>query len=179
MSCRKAFNDVGYIEGKNIQLEHIFPAEKSGSVPDLGARTCRTQTRRYHRGDGAGCSQSLKSSQAQFRSFLSWWADPVGFGLVESLGLPWGNATGLSLMTIDLSGKRLEFIEGSGSELVARRVIFVDLADPFKERAIKGLSSCGRDVRIFIVAGGSWVRPMTLSLCFPKLPKAVPMASFL
>jgi hypothetical protein len=36
-------------------------------------------------------------------------SDPVGFGLVESLARPVGNATGLSLVAIDLSGKRLAF----------------------------------------------------------------------
>src|SRR5215472_3580618 len=38
-------------------------------------------------------------------------ADPVGYGLVKSLANPGGNATGLSLMTTDLSGKRLEILK--------------------------------------------------------------------
>ena len=38
-------------------------------------------------------------------------ADPVGFGLVKSLARPGGNATGPSLMTIDVSGKRLELFK--------------------------------------------------------------------
>jgi putative ABC transport system substrate-binding protein len=32
---RKAFNDLGYIEGKNIQLEHRFPAENPGRFRTL------------------------------------------------------------------------------------------------------------------------------------------------
>jgi putative tryptophan/tyrosine transport system substrate-binding protein len=38
-------------------------------------------------------------------------ADPVGYGLVKSLARPESNATGLSLMTTDLSGKRLEILK--------------------------------------------------------------------
>ena len=36
--------------------------------------------------------------------------DPLGTGLVESLARPGGNITGLSLQTIDLSGKRIELL---------------------------------------------------------------------
>jgi putative ABC transport system substrate-binding protein len=36
--------------------------------------------------------------------------DPVGAGLVESLGRPGGNATGLSIVATDLSGKRLQLL---------------------------------------------------------------------
>ena len=37
--------------------------------------------------------------------------DPVGTGLVSSLARPGGNITGLSLMTPDLDGKRLELLK--------------------------------------------------------------------
>ena len=36
--------------------------------------------------------------------------DPVGSGMVASLARPGGNITGLSLQSIDLSGKRLELL---------------------------------------------------------------------
>src|SRR5262249_54611688 len=38
-------------------------------------------------------------------------ADPIGTGLVEGLARPGGNATGLSLMAVDLSGKHLALLK--------------------------------------------------------------------
>jgi putative ABC transport system substrate-binding protein len=38
-------------------------------------------------------------------------ADPVGTGLVASLAHPGGNVTGLSMMTTDLSAKRLQLLK--------------------------------------------------------------------
>jgi len=63
-------------------------------------------------------------------------ADPVGLGLVESLARPGGNATGLSLMTIDLSGKRLSLLKEALPTL-SRVALLVDPTDPFKQRSIK------------------------------------------
>jgi putative tryptophan/tyrosine transport system substrate-binding protein len=62
-------------------------------------------------------------------------ADPVGFGLVESLARPGGNLTGFSLMTNDLSGKRLGLLKEAVPNL-SRVVLLVDPTDPFKERNI-------------------------------------------
>jgi putative tryptophan/tyrosine transport system substrate-binding protein len=62
--------------------------------------------------------------------------DPVGQGLVESLAHPGGNATGLSLMAIDLSGKRLELLKQAVPSLL-RVALLVDPTGTFKERMIK------------------------------------------
>jgi putative ABC transport system substrate-binding protein len=62
--------------------------------------------------------------------------DPVGQGLVESLAHPGGNATGLSVMMVDLSGKRLGLLKEAVPNL-SRAVLLVDRTDPFRERTIK------------------------------------------
>jgi putative ABC transport system substrate-binding protein len=62
--------------------------------------------------------------------------DPIASGLVESLARPGGNATGLSLMSVDLSGKRLELLKEAVPNL-SRVALLLDLFSPAKERQIK------------------------------------------
>jgi putative tryptophan/tyrosine transport system substrate-binding protein len=63
-------------------------------------------------------------------------ADPIGFGLAASVAQPGGNATGLSLMSIDLSGKRLGLLKEAVPNL-SRVALLVDQTDPFREKFIK------------------------------------------
>jgi putative ABC transport system substrate-binding protein len=56
-------------------------------------------------------------------------SDAVGMGLVESLARPGGNVTGLSLMAIDLSGKRLELLKEAVPSL-SRVALLVEFSTP-------------------------------------------------
>jgi putative ABC transport system substrate-binding protein len=55
-------------------------------------------------------------------------ADPVGSGLIESLAHPGGNVTGLSLMSVDLSGKRLALLKEAVPNL-SRASLMIDPKD--------------------------------------------------
>jgi putative ABC transport system substrate-binding protein len=62
--------------------------------------------------------------------------DPVGQGFVESLAHPGGNVTGLSLMAIDLSGKRLGLLKEAVPSL-SRVALLIDPLNPIKQRTIQ------------------------------------------
>jgi len=121
----KAFNDLGYVEGQNIHLDHRFPAEIPERFrtlaqelvdlkPDLIISVTNLDT------------AELKRATSTIPIVFVLSQDPVGDGFVESLGHPGGNATGLSLMGGDLSGKRLELLKETVPNL--SRVAF--LVDP-------------------------------------------------
>jgi putative tryptophan/tyrosine transport system substrate-binding protein len=69
-------------------------------------------------------------------------ADPVGHGFVKSLAQPGSNATGLSLMTIDVSGKRLELFKEAVPHL-SRVAVLTDVTDAFRDRLIKAYQVSG------------------------------------
>jgi putative ABC transport system substrate-binding protein len=132
---RKAFHDLGYIEGKNIQLEHRFPAENPDRFRTLARELVEAKADAIIAVSALGAVELKKLSSTIPIVFVIV-ADPVGFGLVESLARPGGNATGLSLMTIDLSGKRLALLKEAVPNL-SRVALLVDPTDPFKQRSIE------------------------------------------
>ncbi len=138
---RKAFNDLGYIEGKNIHLEHRYPAENPDRFRTLARELVESKPDAIIAVTSLGAAE-LKKLTSTIPIVFVLVPDPVGFGFVKSLARPGGNTTGLSLMTIDLSGKRLGLFKEAVPNL-SRVAILVDSADPFRERAIKAYQAAG------------------------------------
>jgi putative ABC transport system substrate-binding protein len=78
-------------------------------------------------------------------------ADPVAAGLVDNLARPGGNVTGLSLMAVDLSGKRVALLREALPGL-SRATMIIDPKDPSSARVIssslKAAKDIGLDLRI-------------------------------
>ena len=102
----KAFNDLGYAEGKNIHLDHRFPAENPERFRVLARELVEAKPDVIIAVTWLGASE-LKKATDSIPTVFVLASDPVGFGFVQSLAHPGGNMTGPSLMAIDLSGKRL------------------------------------------------------------------------
>ena len=137
----KAFNDLGYIEGKNIVLEHRFPAENPERFRTLARDLVDAKPDAIIAVLALGAVELKKLTDTIPIVFVLV-ADPVGFGLVKSLSQPGGNATGTSLMTIDLSGKRLELFKEAVPNL-SRVAILTDVTDPFRDRLVKAYQASG------------------------------------
>jgi ABC-type uncharacterized transport system substrate-binding protein len=131
----KAFNDLGYVEGKNIHLDHRFPAENPDRYRTLGQELIDAKPDAIVAVTVAG-AVALKQLTSTISIVFVLVPDPIASGLVESLARPGGNATGLSLMSVDLSGKRLELLKEAVPNL-SRVALLLDLFSPVKERQIK------------------------------------------
>ncbi len=106
----EGFKDLGYVEGKNIKLEHRFPNETPERFKSMAAElvslkvdvlvTVGNPTARY-----------AKDATSTIPIVFLFVSDPVGANLVDSLARPGGNATGLSNFATDLTAKRIEFLK--------------------------------------------------------------------
>jgi putative tryptophan/tyrosine transport system substrate-binding protein len=132
---RQAFHDLGYIEGKNIVLEHRFPAEQPERFRALAQELVELKPDVIMAASVLGAIE-LKRATATIPIVFVVAADPVGFGLAASLSHPGGNVTGLSLMSIDLSGKRLALLKEAVPNL-SRVGLLIDRTDPFREKFVK------------------------------------------
>jgi len=142
----KAFNDLGYTQGKNIHLEHRFPAENPDRFRALAQELVDLKPDAIIAVTTLGAIDVKKLTNTIPIVFVVV-ADPIGTGLVEGLAHPGGNATGLSLMAIDLSGKHLALLKEAVSNL-SRLALVVDATFPGKERVIKSYDKAARDLRI-------------------------------
>jgi putative ABC transport system substrate-binding protein len=137
----KAFHDLGYVEGKNIHLEHRFPAENPDRFRTLARELVDLKPDAIIAVIVLGAVE-LKKLTSTIPIVFVLVADPVAIGLVESLARPGGNATGLSLMTIDLSGKRLELFKEAVPNL-SRVAVLTDVTDVFRDRFVKAYQASG------------------------------------
>jgi putative ABC transport system substrate-binding protein len=130
----KAFNDLGYVEEKNIHLDHRFPDEKPERFRTLAQELVDEKPDVIIAVTNFAALE-VKRATSTIPIVVSVASDAVGMGLVESLARPGGNVTGLSLMAIDLSGKRLELLKEAVLSL-SRVALLFDFSTP-KEQTIK------------------------------------------
>jgi len=101
--------ELGYLEGKNIVIERKFAEGNSQRLNEFAADLVRQHV------DvivtiGTPAGFAAKQATSTIPIVFGAMSDPVGVGLVVSLARPGGNATGNSLMSPQLSAKRLEIL---------------------------------------------------------------------
>jgi putative tryptophan/tyrosine transport system substrate-binding protein len=144
----KAFNDLGYFDGKNIHLDHRFPAENPDRFRTL-ARELVDEKPDVIIAVTQLAALELKKATSTIPIVVILSIDPIGTGLVENLARPGGNVTGLSLMLVDLSGKRLELLKEAVPSL-SRVALLVDptVSSKDKERLIKANEAAAKALGI-------------------------------
>jgi putative ABC transport system substrate-binding protein len=105
---RRGLRDLGYVEGKNVVVE--YRAVKYDHLASVAAEFVNLKVDVIV-SPGATVTRAVQQATATIPIVMAQDADPVGNGFVASLGHPGGNITGLSSMTADLSGKRLELLK--------------------------------------------------------------------
>jgi ABC-type uncharacterized transport system substrate-binding protein len=107
---RQGLRDLGYVESKNIIFEYRTTGGKSARYLDLAAELVRLRVDVIV-GEGAGAIRAAKNASATIPIVMAQVNDPIVVGLVASLAHPDGNITGISNLSPELSGKRLELLK--------------------------------------------------------------------
>jgi putative ABC transport system substrate-binding protein len=109
-ALRKGLNDLGYVEGKNIELENLFAEEHYERLNALATELVEAKVDVIVASFGPAAVAAKRATTTIPVIFVSV-ADPVGLHLVNSLAHPGGNTTGLSNMSLDLAAKHLELLQ--------------------------------------------------------------------
>ena len=109
-TLRQGLLELGYVEGKNIVIEWRYAEGKLDRLSALAADLVRLKVDVIVTG-GTGSTRSANEATNTIPIVMTQDPDPVGNGYVASLARSGGNITGLSTLSPELSGKRLELLK--------------------------------------------------------------------
>ena len=148
-AIRQALRQFGYIEGQNITVDYRYTLGKLESAPELAAELVRLKVDVIIVGGGSGPVHAAKNATTTIPIvMMALAADPVDAGLVKSLARPGGNVTGITSLSRELGGKRLELFKEAIPKL-ARITVMYDPAIPQSSVELKEvLPVAGRALRL-------------------------------
>jgi putative ABC transport system substrate-binding protein len=106
---KQGLSETGYVEGQNLAIEYRWAEGMIDRLPALAADLVGRRV------DvivalGPPSARAAKNATSTIPIVFSVGSDPVADGLVAGLARPGGNLTGVSILAIDLTPKRLELL---------------------------------------------------------------------
>ena len=135
---RHGLRDLGYVEGQNIILEYRFAAGQNERLPALAAELVQLQVDVMVTNSGPG-AQAAKDATKTIPIVTT----TSGHYVVASLARPGGNITGLTLMTPEVGGKRLELLKEALPH-VSRVAVLQNVGNPVSADELREVEAAAR-----------------------------------
>jgi len=135
-AIRQGLRELGYIEGQNIAFEYRYAKGKRDRFPNLAAELVSLKVEIIVVVGGNTPARAVKNATQTIPIVMAGGSDPVEAGLVESLARPGGNVTGITILSRQLGGKRLELFKEAVPKLTEVAVLYYP-ASPTATREVK------------------------------------------
>src|SRR5215471_2818504 len=142
----------GYIEGQSIIIEYRSAQGRYERLSEIAAELVRLKPDVIV-ASGNDTTDAVKKATATIPIVFATYGDPLGDGLIASLAQPGGNMTGLSFLSVELGGKRLELLKETLPKMTRVAVLY----DPDAEthlRQLKEMQVATRAVNIKLIPLG-------------------------
>jgi len=170
---RQGLRDLGYVEGKNLQIEYRDAEGKPERLRPLAAELIALKVDVIVATSGTAGAQAAKRATTTVSIVFPAVADPVMDGLVTSFARPGGNLTGSSLVAPELVAKSLELLKEAvpGASRVALLLNPDSLSDQGRKERLAGANTAARTlgIRLQIVEAR---RPEDFDRAFSEMTKA-------
>ena len=146
---RQQLHELGYVEGKNIDIEARAAEGSYDRLGDLAGALVRLQVDTIFV-DSNLAARAVKEATRTI-PIVVYSGDPVGTQLVASLARPGGNITGVTNLSPDLSAKRLELLRETLPGLRVFAVLW-DPEGPVPFRAFKEVQIAAEEMGLKILS---------------------------
>jgi putative tryptophan/tyrosine transport system substrate-binding protein len=142
--------ELGWIEGSNVTIDYRYAEGRSERLSELAAELVQLKVDIIVTSATAPIV-AAKQATSVIPIVFAEAADPLGNGLVASLAHPGGNVTGMSILTTDLVGKRMELMR----ELIPglkRLAILADADSPSNVLEVEEAQTAARKLGLEVAA---------------------------
>ncbi|HEY3301901.1 MAG TPA: ABC transporter substrate-binding protein [Candidatus Binatia bacterium] len=149
-AIKLALRELGYIEGQSIAFEYRYAEGKLDRLPELATELVRLKVDVIVV-SGVPPIRAVKNATKTIPIVMSGLAaDPVEAGFVESLARPGGNITGLTTLSRELGGKRLELLKEAVPKLASVAVLYEPAVPPSVFEVKEVLPSAARALGLIL-----------------------------
>jgi putative tryptophan/tyrosine transport system substrate-binding protein len=123
---RKGLSEVGFSEGRNVEIEYRWANNEPERLPELAADLVRRRVTVIVSPGTSPATLAAKASTTTIPIIFRTGGDPIELGLVTSLNRPGGNVTGVGAMSAEVGTKRLGILH----QLLPNAPRFAALVNP-------------------------------------------------
>jgi putative ABC transport system substrate-binding protein len=149
---REGLRDLGYVEGRNIVIEYRWAEGKYGRFSALIGELVALNVDVIVTA-GTPATLAVKRATASVPLVMIAVGDPVGTGILSSLSRPGGNITGLTSISPELDGKRLELLREVVPN-VSHIAVLWNAASPLQVVAEKQTQAAAQVLRMKVLSLG-------------------------
>jgi putative ABC transport system substrate-binding protein len=143
---RQGLRELGYVEGQNITVEYREGQSNVERYFELAAELVRLKVDLIVVAGGTQPVQTVKKATSTTPIVMTNVSDPIAAGLIASFARPGENVTGLSSVSQDLTGKRLELLKETLPKVSRIAVLYEPL--PAKLAEFKDTETAAQSVGV-------------------------------
>jgi len=144
---RQGLAEGGLVEGRDVAIDFRWAEGQHSRLPALAAELVRRRVNVIVAPGGAPAALAAKAATTSIPIVFEMGGDPVRLRLVESLSRPTGNLTGVASFNVDLSPKRLQFLQEAipTARLIA---VLVNPTSPTTEVQMDRLQAAAAELKV-------------------------------
>ena len=148
----RGMRELGYVEGKNLQIEWRFADGKRERLGELAAELVASKVDLIVASSSA--TLAAQAATATIPIVFAAVSDPIGNGLIKSLARPGANITGRTNITGDLGPKRMELLLAALPN-ASRVAVLLDSTITTDGQAADSLQAAGQKLRVSVTRLGA------------------------